>query len=86
VHCSNITNYNGNLSNDYTESMERQLTRGQDNLSRDFSLPTVAFPPGPLCSLSTSPKHLLLKRLLLHTSQPDFEDGTDKVFRNVGIQ
>jgi len=23
---------------------------------------------------------------ILHTSYPAFEDGTDKVFRNVGIQ
>jgi len=39
---------------------------GQDNLSQDFSsLPTVAFPSGPLWPSPTSPKHLLPYRLIL---------------------
>jgi hypothetical protein len=52
-------------------------------------LPAAALPIGPTTSSKPRPRYkyrVLFQSTILHTSCPAFEDGTDKVFRNVGIQ
>jgi len=59
------------------------------SLTLNHPLPAAPLPIGPTNLSKPHPRYkyrVLFQSTILHTSSPAFEDGTDKVFRNVGVQ